>query len=90
VRDLVHLVRRPLIGLSYQTRIRDEYGVFGGMRTGRGNRILGGNLPQCNFVKHKIYLSPNNIYVSMPFITIMHSRSIVSIWHSNYGEMGGA
>jgi hypothetical protein len=35
--DRVHLVRRPLIGLLYQLRMIDEYGAFGGIRTGRGN-----------------------------------------------------
>jgi hypothetical protein len=36
--DWTHLVRRPLIGLSYRPRMVDEYGVFGGIRTGGGNR----------------------------------------------------
>jgi hypothetical protein len=36
--DWVHLVRWPLIGLLYQPRMIDEYGAFGGMRIGRGNR----------------------------------------------------
>jgi hypothetical protein len=37
--DWVHLVRRPLIGLSYQPRtIDDECGAVGKMRIGRGNR----------------------------------------------------
>jgi hypothetical protein len=36
---LVHLVRRPLIGLLYQPRILDdECGAVGGIRIGRGNR----------------------------------------------------
>jgi hypothetical protein len=30
------IVRRPLIGLLLKPRIMDEYGVFGGMRIGRG------------------------------------------------------
>jgi hypothetical protein len=38
----VHLVRRPLFGLSYQPRMIDdddgECGAVGGMRIGRGNR----------------------------------------------------
>jgi hypothetical protein len=36
----VHLVRRPLSGLLYQTRMidDDECGAVGGMRIGRGNR----------------------------------------------------
>jgi hypothetical protein len=31
-------VRRPLIGLLYRSRMICEYGAFGGMRIGRGNR----------------------------------------------------
>jgi hypothetical protein len=34
----VQLVGRTLIGLSYQPRMIDKYGEFGGMRMGRGNR----------------------------------------------------
>jgi hypothetical protein len=50
----IHLVRRPLIGLLYQPRaIYDECGAVGGMRIGRGNEVLGENMPQCNFVYHK-------------------------------------
>lgn len=33
--DSVHLVHQPVIGLLYQPRMLDEYGEFGGMRTGR-------------------------------------------------------
>jgi hypothetical protein len=29
-----------------------ECGAVGGMRLGRGNKILGENLPQCQFVHH--------------------------------------
>jgi hypothetical protein len=36
--DWVHLVRRSLIGLSYQPRMIDDYEAFGVMRIGRGNR----------------------------------------------------
>jgi hypothetical protein len=36
--DLVHLVRQRLIGLLHQPRMMDEYGAFGEMRIGRGNR----------------------------------------------------
>jgi hypothetical protein len=38
--DLVHLVRRPLIGLLYQLRMADDYhyGAVGGMIIGTGNR----------------------------------------------------
>jgi hypothetical protein len=37
-RDWVQLVYRPLFGLLYQPRVIDEYGEFGGMKIGRGNR----------------------------------------------------
>jgi hypothetical protein len=38
-RDWVHLVRRPLFGLLYHSRmIDDECGAVGEMRLGRGNR----------------------------------------------------
>jgi hypothetical protein len=30
---------------------------FGGMMIGRGNRILGENLPQCHFVHHKPHMT---------------------------------
>jgi hypothetical protein len=36
--DWVHLIRRPIIGLMYQLPMIDDYGAFGGMRIGRGNR----------------------------------------------------
>jgi hypothetical protein len=35
----------------------DEYGVFGGMRIGRGTELLGGNIPQCHFVDHKSHMN---------------------------------
>jgi hypothetical protein len=39
--DWVHLVRRPLTGLLYQTQmIDDECGAVGRMRSGRGNRSI--------------------------------------------------
>jgi hypothetical protein len=34
------VVRRPLIGLFYQPRMVDEYGAFGGLSIGRGNRSI--------------------------------------------------
>jgi hypothetical protein len=36
--DWIHLLRRPLIGLLYPPPMIDEYGTFGEMRIGRGNR----------------------------------------------------
>jgi hypothetical protein len=36
--DWVHLIRQLLIGLLYQPGTIDEYGAFGGMSIGRGNR----------------------------------------------------
>jgi hypothetical protein len=49
--DWVHLVRRSLIGLLYQPRMRDndECGAVGGMKIGRETEVHGGNLPQCHF-----------------------------------------
>jgi hypothetical protein len=35
----------------------DECGTVDGMRIGRGNRILGENLPQCHFVYHKSHMT---------------------------------
>jgi hypothetical protein len=35
----------------------DECGAIGGMRIGRGNEVLGENLPQCHFVYHKSYMT---------------------------------
>jgi hypothetical protein len=35
----------------------DEYGAFGGMRIGRGNIVLGENLPQCHFINYKFYMA---------------------------------
>jgi hypothetical protein len=34
----VHLVRLPIVGLLYRTRMIDDCAAFGGMRIGRGNR----------------------------------------------------
>jgi hypothetical protein len=36
--------------------IDDECGAVGGMRIGRGNKILGENLPQCHIVDHKSHI----------------------------------
>jgi hypothetical protein len=55
--DWVHLVRRPLTGPLYQTRIIDECGEFGGTRTGKETRVLGGNLPHCHFVHLKSHIT---------------------------------
>jgi hypothetical protein len=35
----------------------DKYEAVGGIRIGRGNQILGGNLPQCHFVHHKSHMT---------------------------------
>jgi hypothetical protein len=40
--DWVHLARRSLIGLLYQSRMIHKYGAFSGMRIGRGNRSTRG------------------------------------------------
>jgi hypothetical protein len=42
--DWAHLVRRSLIALLYEPRMINEYGAFGGMRIGRGNRSTLRNL----------------------------------------------
>jgi hypothetical protein len=53
-RARVHLVRRPLIGLLYQSReIDDECGTVGGIKIGRRNRSIGENQLQCHIVYHK-------------------------------------
>jgi hypothetical protein len=33
----------------------DQYGVFGGMKIGRGNRVVGENLP--HFIIHKFHMA---------------------------------
>jgi hypothetical protein len=46
------------IGLLYQPQIIDDYcGAVGGMRTCRGNQVVGENLPQCHFVHHKSHMT---------------------------------
>jgi hypothetical protein len=37
--------------------IDEECGVVGGMRIGRGTEVLGGNLPQYQFVHHKSHMT---------------------------------
>jgi hypothetical protein len=34
-----------------------ECGTVGGMRIGRGTKILRENLPQCDFVHHKFHMT---------------------------------
>jgi hypothetical protein len=35
----------------------DEYEVFCGMRIGRGNEVLGENMPRCHFSNHKTHMT---------------------------------
>jgi hypothetical protein len=37
--------------------IDDECGAVGGMRVGRGTKVLGENLPQCYSVHHKSHMT---------------------------------
>jgi hypothetical protein len=66
--DWVHLVRQPLTGLLYQPRMIDvdECGAVGGMRVGRGNRVIGENLPQSHFVHHKPHMTWPGVELGPP------------------------
>jgi hypothetical protein len=55
--DWVHLVRRPLIGLLYQSRVTDDVGQSVEWELAGGIEVLGENPPQCHFVHHKSYMT---------------------------------
>jgi hypothetical protein len=57
--DTIHLVRRPLIGLLYESRVTDdEYRTFGGMRIGRGNQSTEGETyPSTTFFTNKSHMA---------------------------------
>jgi hypothetical protein len=60
--DLVHLVRWPIIGLSYQPRIIDECGAVGEIRIGRGNRSTRRKpalVPLCPQIPHDLIRARN-------------------------------
>jgi hypothetical protein len=37
--------------------IDGDFGAVGGMRIGRGTKVLGENLPQCHFVHNKSHMT---------------------------------
>jgi hypothetical protein len=53
--ETVYMVRRPLIGLLHQPRMIDEYGAFGEMRIGRGNRSTRRKPAEYHSALHKSY-----------------------------------
>jgi hypothetical protein len=57
--NCVQLARRPLFGLSYQTRIidHDECGTVCGMRTVMGNRSTPRIPAPVHFIHHKSYMT---------------------------------
>jgi hypothetical protein len=42
-------------GLFYQPQMTDDGGC--GMKIGRGNEVLEGNVPQCHFLHHKSHMT---------------------------------
>jgi hypothetical protein len=54
--DWVHLVRRPLIGLSYQPQMMNVEQSMEWELAGE-TEVLGGNLPQRHFVHHKSHMT---------------------------------
>jgi hypothetical protein len=43
----------------------NECGAVGGMRTGRGAEVLGGNQPQCHISHHKFHVTKSDIELGL-------------------------
>jgi hypothetical protein len=53
----VPLVRGPLVGLLYQTRMFDEFEAVAEWEFRRESKALDENLPQSHFVRHKSHMT---------------------------------
>jgi hypothetical protein len=78
-RDWVYLVCRPLICLSYQPRMMDEYGTFGGTRIGKGNRNARRKLAPVPLCPPQI---PHDLILGRTRIAAVGSQLIPpDLWH---------